>query len=414
MNNGRTKPRKTPEPKVKVEDKLDETALTRLATGVSVDAAAAGGALPPPKAEKPCTGELRNGYIQIVPVINDGQPASSILLTGLKTLFQKQLPKMPREYIARLVYDTNSRGLAIIKRGLKVVGGVLFRPFPQRGFAEIVFFATASVDQVKGYGAMLMDHFKMHIRKIYPDMQHFLTYADNYAVGYFEKQGFSKEISLDRAVWAGYIKDYEGGTIMQCTMLRKVDYLEKQTILRTQHEAVMTKIREFSHSEVVHPGIAEEVWARAMEGKVVKQEGQVQIKKDEMVLSPQDVPGLKETNWTADMISVTQVPRRNPDYTFMERLLQDLQSHSQAWPFLKPVSKTEVPDYYEVIKEPMDFEKMDHKLTTLQYHNVDEFVTDAQLVFDNCRVYNPETTVYAKAANRLEKFMKDRLAAAGR
>jgi hypothetical protein len=28
-----------------------------------------------------------------------------ILLTGLKNIFQKQLPKMPKEYIARLVYD---------------------------------------------------------------------------------------------------------------------------------------------------------------------------------------------------------------------------------------------------------------------------------------------------------------------
>lgn len=56
---------------------------------------------------------------------------------------------MPREYIARLVYDSNSKALAIIKRGLKVVGGICYRPFPHRGFAEIVFFATASVDQVK-------------------------------------------------------------------------------------------------------------------------------------------------------------------------------------------------------------------------------------------------------------------------
>jgi hypothetical protein len=56
---------------------------------------------------------------------------------------------MPREYIARLVYDSNSKALAIIKRGFKVVGGICYRPFPHRGFAEIVFFATASVDQVK-------------------------------------------------------------------------------------------------------------------------------------------------------------------------------------------------------------------------------------------------------------------------
>lgn len=106
-------------------------------------------AQPPVKAEKAAITELRKGIIQITPVENNGQPRSLVILTGLKTLFQKQLPKMPREYIARLVYDSNSRGLAIIKRGYKVVGGICFRPFPHRGFAEIVFFATASVDQIK-------------------------------------------------------------------------------------------------------------------------------------------------------------------------------------------------------------------------------------------------------------------------
>lgn len=85
----------------------------------------------------------------MTPVENDQQPRSLIILTGLKTLFQKQLPKMPREYIARLVYDNNSKSLAIIKRGYKVVGGICYRPFVHRGFAEIVFFATNSADQEK-------------------------------------------------------------------------------------------------------------------------------------------------------------------------------------------------------------------------------------------------------------------------
>lgn len=92
---------------------------------------------------------MRKGVIKVMSVQNDRQPRSMVLMTGLKTLFQKQLPKMPREYIARLVFDSNSKALAIVKRGYKVVGGICFRPFPQRGFAEIVFFATASVDQVK-------------------------------------------------------------------------------------------------------------------------------------------------------------------------------------------------------------------------------------------------------------------------
>lgn len=49
--------------------------------------------------------EERRGEIEFRVVKNDGAPESMILLTGLKNIFQKQLPKMPKEYIARLVYD---------------------------------------------------------------------------------------------------------------------------------------------------------------------------------------------------------------------------------------------------------------------------------------------------------------------
>src|SRR5260221_7197969 len=100
-----------------------------------------------------------------------------------------------------------------------------------------------------------MDHFKDHIRRTYPDMMYFLTYADNFAVVFFKKQGFSKEITLDRSVWAGYIKDYEGGTIMQCTMLRKVNYLERVSIISQQREAILAKIREMSKSHIVYHGL---------------------------------------------------------------------------------------------------------------------------------------------------------------
>lgn len=110
-----------------------------------------------------------------------------ILLTGLKNIFQKQLPKMPKEYIARLVYDRNHRCMALIRKPMKVFGGVCYRPFDKQEFAEIVFFAIGSTEQVKGYGQHLMNHLKDHI-SANTNMRHFLTYADNYATGYFRKQ----------------------------------------------------------------------------------------------------------------------------------------------------------------------------------------------------------------------------------
>ncbi|KAH8119107.1 histone acetyltransferase GCN5 [Phellopilus nigrolimitatus] len=347
--------------------------------------------------EKAVYVEMRQGVIQVTAVENDKSPRALIILTGLKTLFQKQLPKMPREYIARLVYDTNSKALAIVKHGFKVVGGICYRPFPQRGFAEIVFFATASVDQVKGYGGMLMNHFKMHIRRAYPDMMHFLTYADNYAVGYFQKQGFSKTITLDRAVWAGYIKDYEGGTIMQCKMLPKVDYLAAPALVARQRDAVLAKIREMSRSHVVHPGLPQfRDGADADAGAGARVE-------------PQDVPGLRETGWTPDMqaeVSALAFAKR-PLYTAMRRILIELQNHPVSWAFIHPVSTEEVPDYYNVIKNPMDFSTMEHKLETGQYAVLDAFVADALLVFRNCRTYNQEGSVYFRNANKLEKVLKE-------
>ncbi len=86
-----------------------------------------------------------------------------------------------------------------------------------------------------------MNHLKDHVKASSPVM-HFLTYADNYAIGYFKKQGFTKEINLERSIWVGYIKDYEGGTLMQCSMVPRVKYLEVQDMLAAQKEAVLAKI----------------------------------------------------------------------------------------------------------------------------------------------------------------------------
>jgi histone acetyltransferase len=87
----------------------------------------------------------------------------------------------------------------------KIVGGITYKPFLFRKFAEIVFCAISSTEQVKvwqwsclsyfssrsfisqGYGSLLMNHLKEHIKTV-GDIRYFLTYADNYAIGYFKKQ----------------------------------------------------------------------------------------------------------------------------------------------------------------------------------------------------------------------------------
>ncbi|KAF1831161.1 hypothetical protein BDW02DRAFT_572274 [Decorospora gaudefroyi] len=358
-------------------------------------AAAAAPPAPPvkrivPFPEKPAVVEERNGEIEFRVVNNDGRHDSTIILTGLKCIFQKQLPKMPKDYIARLVYDRTHLSIAIVKHPLEVVGGITYRPFDKGQFAEIVFCAISSDQQVKGYGAHLMSHLKDYV-KATSQVMHFLTYADNYAIGYFKKQGFTKEITLEKPRWMGYIKDYEGGTIMQCSMVPKIRYLESGRMLLKQKECANAKIGAVSKSEQVHAPPAQ--WAKG------------ELKP----IDPLTIPAIKESGWSPVMDELARAPRHGPNYNALLHLLNDMQNNSSAWPFQQPVNKDEVLDYYDVIKEPMDLATMEEKHEKDLYPTPEDFIRDAKLIFDNCRKYNNESTPYAKAANKLERYMWQRI-----
>lgn len=311
-----------------------------------------------------------------------------IILTGLKCLFQKQLPKMPKDYIARLVYDRNHTSVAIIKKPLEVIGGIAYRAFGARRFAEIVFCAVSSDQQVKGYGAHLMAHLKDYVKATSPVM-HFLTYADNYATGYFQKQGFTKDITLEKSLWMGYIKDYEGGTLMQCSMLPRIRYLEVGRMLLKQRETVLAKIRTKSNSHVVHPPPRQ--WAGGS-GIITP-------------IDPLSIPAIRATGWSPDMDELAREPRHGPHFNELRRFLYQVQNHKQAWPFVNPVNRDEVPDYYKVITSPMDLSTMEEKLMQDSYTEPKDLVADLKLIFSNCRQYNDATTVYSKCSVKLEKYM---------
>lgn len=295
---------------------------------------------------------------------------------------------MPKDYIARLVYDRTHLSIAIVKMPLEVIGGISFREFRARKFAEIVFCAVSSDQQVKGYGAHLMAHLKDYVRATSTSpVMHFLTYADNYATGYFQKQGFTKEVTLDRATWMGYIKDYEGGTLMQCSMLPRIRYLEVGRMLRKQKETVQAKIRPLSRSHIIHQPPRQ--WAN---GAVTP-------------IDPLSIPAIRATGWSPHMDELAREPRRGPYLHELRRFLYQIQNHKQAWPFLHPVDRDEVPDYYNVIAAPMDLSTVEARLERNFYPAPKDLVGDLKLIFSNCRQYNDSTTVYTKCAVRLEKYM---------
>ncbi|XP_072171683.1 bromodomain adjacent to zinc finger domain protein 1A-like isoform X2 [Diadema setosum] len=95
--------------------------------------------------------------------------------------------------------------------------------------------------------------------------------------------------------------------------------------------------------------------------------------------------------------------------TKCENLLKELIKHRDAGPFLNAVSKRSAPDYYRIIKRPMDFAAMQTKVNDFQYSTPAEFISDARLIFTNCQQYNRCTSMEYKAGLKMSAFLEKRL-----
>uniref|UniRef100_A0AAR2IY93 histone acetyltransferase n=1 Tax=Pygocentrus nattereri TaxID=42514 RepID=A0AAR2IY93_PYGNA len=339
--------------------------------------------------------EERRGVIEFHVIGNslNQKPNKKILmwLVGLQNVFSHQLPRMPKEYITRLVFDPKHKTLSLIKDG-RVIGGICFRMFPSQGFTEIVFCAVTSNEQVKGYGTHLMNHLKeYHIKH---EILNFLTYADEYAIGYFKKQGFSKDIKVPKAKYVGYIKDYEGATLMGCELNPSIPYTEFSVIIKQQKE-IIKKLIERKQAQIrkVYPGLS------------CFKEGVRQI-------PIESIPGIRETGWKP-MGKGKEMKDPDQLYSTLKTILQQVKSHQNAWPFMEPVKKNEAPGYYQVIRFPMDLKTMSERLKSRYYTTRKLFMADMQRIFTNCREYNPPESEYYKCANLLEKFFYTKIKEAG-
>ena len=63
--------------------------------------------------------------------------------------------------------------------------------------------------------------------------------------------------------------------------------------------------------------------------------------------------------------------------------------------FLKLPSKHDYPDYYDIIKRPIDMEKISARIRNNGYDTMEDAVADFTLVFDNACKYNePDSQIY--------------------
>lgn len=293
-------------------------------------------------------------------ISNDASKPSRKILKRLKLLYQTQIPKMPNDILTHLTYNPSHKSLVIIQRPFNIIAGITFETHEDHGFADILLCAVLSDEQVKGYGTLLMAQLRRYLKATSLVTQ-LLTYADNFAMGYFEKQCFTTEITLPKAAWLKYVEDYEGGILMQCS----VD-AQRHTVALDNEENI--------------------------------QDGFAMVHEQPQQSSTDDTTPID-----------AQQPHDASHPNLLQHFLYQIQSHPQAWPFLKPVDRIQVPTYYTIITSPIDLSTMNAKLETGAYTSLKHLVADLSLMFRNCRQYYDAGSLYVKCADRLEAYMEDQL-----
>ncbi|GKT21883.1 Histone acetyltransferase GCN5 like protein, partial [Aduncisulcus paluster] len=163
-----------------------------------------------------------------------------LLLLKIKDLFARSLPRMPKDYIARLVFDPNHQSLAVLYGDSDILlGSITYRPFFKSDFSEIAFCAVEGDYQIKGIGTIMMDGLKEKIKE--QNMHNILTYADNNAVLYFRKQGFSASIGFDKTMYWNKIKHYDKALLMHCVIETCVDYTQIRQIIQLQRATILAR-----------------------------------------------------------------------------------------------------------------------------------------------------------------------------
>lgn len=90
-------------------------------------------------------------------------------------------------------------------------------------------------------------------------------------------------------------------------------------------------------------------------------------------------------------------------------ILDELQKHPISKMFAEPVDpiNDEAPNYFVIVKKPMDFSTIRKKLQNGQYSTIHDFKKDVQLVFSNATLYNGKSSPIGIVAAELNVYFKD-------
>jgi histone acetyltransferase len=324
-------------------------------------------------------------------------PQVLMILSDVKNVVVRQLPEMGPPYITRLVYDFEAESVVVFKQGM-VSAAIVSRLFLPQEFIEVVFLAVEAGLQGQGLGRLVMAFQKSVVQA--RSMRDILTCADNDAVAYFKKQGFNTQaIRMHPDRWIGYIKDYEGVTLVHCYLHPQIDYLRfTEKVLSAQFKfleretgiRISEPIPEFREDFPVLPHAV------------------VNLSIPLPSLLRRCCPSLKSPGIQGILDDYDDHSQSVKEK--LMRILNGLKADvKNSSIFLKPVTEEIAPDYFDQIASPMDLSSIETRLTMFNdyYKRPEIFAIDVTLMCENAKTYNdPDTIFYHNAVDLLRRFKR--------
>jgi hypothetical protein len=92
-----------------------------------------------------------------------------------------------------------------------------------------------------------------------------------------------------------------------------------------------------------------------------------------------------------------------------KNILAALKKHRSATPFLRPVDPAQLncPDYFEIIKEPMDLGTVEKKLRNNSYNSPYQFFSDVRRIWSNAFTYNPRNSLVHNMTIEISQYFED-------
>ena len=177
---------------------------------------------------------------------------------------------------------------------------------------------------------------------------------------------------------------------MECYIHPAIDYTRVKDIVAMQRAYIVEHLVRRSKSDQVHSGME-------------------LFKNGQRVQNILDIYGVSDAGWTNHHIfkGATERDRNNAatkNNQILQNMVHELMKEDSAWPFESPVDVEEVPDYYNLVKNPVDFSMILERLreSPPYYHCKEMLKADLFRMTKNCRTFNGRSSQFYDLAEKME------------